>query len=120
VGAFAGDIAGSVVGHAGFLAQALDIVAPSLVVLAEGDGIHALWDAARVSIPGALVYRTADGACDLPVGLAGKVSIDGKAAAYLCLGPQCSAPITDPAVLRPQMLALRNAQSNHFSTRNMS
>ena len=29
----------------------------------------------------------------------GKTAIDGKPTAYVCIGPQCSAPVTEPAAL---------------------
>jgi uncharacterized protein YyaL (SSP411 family) len=29
----------------------------------------------------------------------GKTAIDGKPTAYVCLGPQCSLPVTEPAQL---------------------
>ena len=107
VRAFAPDLAHSLTGHTGFLAQSLDLVAPQLVVLAEGQGIEELAAAAKVALPGALVYRIPVDASDLPAGLAGKSAIDGLAATYLCLGPQCSAPVTDAVELRTQLNALR-------------
>jgi hypothetical protein len=29
----------------------------------------------------------------------GKTAIDGKPTAYVCIGPQCSLPVTEPAAL---------------------
>ena len=109
VRAFAPDLARNLAGHSGFLAQAIDLISPQLVVLVEGAGIEALAAAARTAMPGALVYRIPDGAADLPAGLAGKSALDGKATAYLCLGPQCSAPVTIADELRNQIRLLRSA-----------
>ena len=108
VRAFAPDHAHGLIGHTGFLAQSFDLIAPQLVVLADGAGIDALAAAARTALPGALVYRIPADAADLPAGLAGKGAVDGRATAYLCLGPQCSKPVTDADELRKQIIALRS------------
>jgi uncharacterized protein YyaL (SSP411 family) len=34
---------------------------------------------------------------------AGKGAIDGRAAAYLCAGPVCSLPLTDPVALAAEL-----------------
>jgi uncharacterized protein YyaL (SSP411 family) len=54
----------------------------------------------RVSIPASVVSVIASGD-DLGPGhpAAGKTRIDGRATAYICHGPLCSAPLTDPQAL---------------------
>jgi uncharacterized protein len=37
----------------------------------------------------------------------GKTAIDGKPTAYVCIGPQCSLPVTDPAALVETIRAAR-------------
>jgi hypothetical protein len=37
----------------------------------------------------------------------GKSAIDGKPTAYLCIGPQCSLPVTEPAALAQTARAAR-------------
>jgi hypothetical protein len=37
----------------------------------------------------------------------GKTSIDGKPTAYVCIGPQCSLPVTAPAALVATVKAAR-------------
>ena len=37
----------------------------------------------------------------------GKGLVDGCAAAYVCMGPVCSLPLTEPAALAEQLAALR-------------
>jgi hypothetical protein len=37
----------------------------------------------------------------------GKTAIDNKPTAYVCIGPQCSLPVTDPAKLVETMRAVR-------------
>jgi uncharacterized protein len=106
--AFSGDVMSGLTQHAGFLAQSIEAIAPQLVVISGGEGQAALAGVAhQTGLPGALVHVVSDGA--LPPGLAGKAPVEGKAAAYLCIGPQCAAPITDPAGLRTRLHHLRRA-----------
>jgi hypothetical protein len=37
----------------------------------------------------------------------GKRAIEGKPTAYVCIGPQCSAPVTEPAALVAAVKAAR-------------
>jgi uncharacterized protein YyaL (SSP411 family) len=111
--AFAGAIAENVLGHAGLLAATMDAIAPALIVLMvpKGGDAKALRRAlAQVSLPGAVVREVADGAA-LPANspAAGKRAIDGKAMAYVCIGPQCSAPVTEPEALVETVKAARVA-----------
>jgi uncharacterized protein YyaL (SSP411 family) len=51
-------------------------------------------------LPGAVVQEVREGET-LPQSSPayGKTAIDGKATAYVCIGPQCSAPVTEPDAL---------------------
>jgi uncharacterized protein YyaL (SSP411 family) len=112
--AFAGAMLQNVLAHAGLLAAELDVMAPALIVLVVPDGgdVRALRRAlSEVSLPGAVVQevREGDGASALPASSPahGKTAIDGKATAYVCIGPQCSLPVTEPAKLVETIKAAR-------------
>ena len=53
-----------------------------------------------MSLPGAVVQEVGAGD-SVPANSPahGKTAIDGKPTAYVCIGPQCSMPVTDPAAL---------------------
>ncbi|CAN5878981.1 thioredoxin domain-containing protein [soil metagenome] len=73
---------------------------PLQVALAAGEGGEALVAAARAQAPpGTLVVVGAGDDEGVPL-LAGRGSVDGRAAAYLCRGTVCGLPVTDPGVLR--------------------
>jgi uncharacterized protein YyaL (SSP411 family) len=65
---------------------------------------------ARLSLPGA-VQQVLNDATRIPASstLSGKKTRNGKATAYVCVGPQCSAPIFDAeglsSALRQQRMA---------------
>ena len=66
---------------------------------------RALLEAAHgLSLPNGIVLAVEPGE-DLPPDhpAAGKGPVDGRAAAYVCRGPVCSLPITDPAALRADL-----------------
>jgi uncharacterized protein len=107
--AFAPDLSRGLTQHTGFLANAIDLIAPQLVVIADGAGRDELRLAVNgVGLPGALVYMLPDGG-DMPGGLAGKAALGGAATAYLCLGPSCSPPLTAGPALTAQLATLRGA-----------
>jgi len=98
--------------HAGLLAAELDVIAPALVVLIvpEGSDARALRRAlSEVSLPGAVVQEVKAGEA-LPASSPahGKTAIDGKPTAYVCIGPQCSLPVTEPAQLVETIKAARS------------
>ncbi len=114
--AFGGVMRQNVLAHAGLLAAELDVIAPSLVVLIvpEGGDSLSLRAALRdVSLPGVVVQEV--GAGDASVGEAlpasspahGKTAIDGKPTAYVCIGQQCSLPMTEPKKLIETIKAAR-------------
>jgi uncharacterized protein len=101
--AFAGPMTENVLAHAGLLAAELDLIAPAHIVLIvpEGGDARALRRALNdVSLPGAVVQEVREGEA-LPESSPahGKTAIDGKATAYVCIGPQCSLPVTEPTAL---------------------
>jgi hypothetical protein len=101
--AFAGAMRENVLAHAGLLASEFDVFAPALVVFVvpEGGDARRLRGALRdVSLPGAVVQEVSDGE-ELPASSPahGKRAIEGKPTAYVCIGPQCSLPVTEPAKL---------------------
>ncbi len=101
--AFAGEVGRNIVAHTGLLASTFDLLKPQQVVLAGQhlEGGEALMKVIRsISLPGALQYAlndTANGAT-LP-GLRDKNAVNRRAAAYVCIGPQCSPSLTEPSDL---------------------
>ena len=100
---FGGAVAANPLGHSGVLAAAIDAQAPALVVLMvpqDGDA-SAMRGALRdVSLPNVVVDEVwADETLPSSSPASGKTAIDGKTTAYVCLGPQCSLPVTEPATL---------------------
>ena len=110
--AFQRDMAENPLGHASLFAANFDLLAPQHVAIVgpEGDGARArLARALRsVSLPGA-VEQVIDDTTQLPAEspLAGKGPVGGASAAYVCVGPQCSAPVTEPDRLVETLRAVR-------------
>jgi uncharacterized protein len=109
--AFAGAMRQNVLAHAGLLAAELDMIAPSLVVLIVpevGDARELRRALNEVSLPGAVVQEVRAGEV-LPESSPahGKTAIDGKPTAYVCIGPQCSLPVTEPSKLVETVKAAR-------------
>jgi uncharacterized protein YyaL (SSP411 family) len=111
--AFAGAMATNVLAHTGLLAAEFDLLAPAHIVLIvpEGSDASALRHALHeVSLPNAVVQEV--GAGDKLPGSSpahGKIAIDGKPTAYVCIGPQCSLPVTEPAALADAVKRARHA-----------
>ena len=110
---FAGAMNESVLAHAGLLAASLDAHAPALIVLmvpAGSDARDLRRALSRVSLPNAVVQEVREGE-ELPVSSPahGKSAIDGRPTAYVCIGPQCSLPVTDPAALVETIKTARRA-----------
>ena len=100
---FSGAVAKNVFSHTGLLTGVIDLLAPAhiVIVVPEGGDANALRRAlADVSLPNAVVQeiRAGDSVPDNSPAH-GKKAIDGKPTAYVCIGPQCSAPVTEPAAL---------------------
>lgn len=105
--AFAADIGANLVAHSGFVSAMLDVLAPQIVVISDGDKIKSetsgsltpLTDQMNsVSLPGAFEYvvdKTHEPG-QLAAGLADKIAIDGNATAYCCIAARCAPPTQDP------------------------
>ena len=109
--AFAGPMAENLLAHMGLLAADLDLIAPAHIVLIApegGDAKELRGALANVSLPGAVVQEVREGD-QLPASSPahGKAAIDNKPTAYLCIGPQCSLPVTEPAALVETVKAAR-------------
>jgi uncharacterized protein YyaL (SSP411 family) len=93
--------------HTGLLTGTLDLLAPAqiVIVVPEGGDARELRRAlANVSLPNAVVQEVREtlasrGALPESSPAHGKTAIGGKPTAYVCIGPQCSMPVTDPAAL---------------------
>jgi uncharacterized protein len=101
--AFAGAMSRNVFSHTGLLTGEIDLNAPAhiVIVVPEGADARELRRAlADVSLPGAVVQEIRERE-SLPTHSPahGKTALDGKPTAYVCIGPQCSAPVTEPAAL---------------------
>jgi hypothetical protein len=111
--AFSGEWTSNLIGHVGLLAGAMDLIAPQLVVILDGPlstspGLQAVLYGA--SVPGALEFAlVGDNAQISAPAIAGKTRIDAKTTAYICSGPQCSAPIREPEALRKALKEKRMA-----------
>ena len=103
VKSFGAALGKNVFSHTGLLTGVLDLIAPAHIVIAlpEGGDATSLRRAlADVSLPNAVVQELRAGE-SVPANSPahGKKPIDGKPTAYVCIGPQCSAPVTEPAAL---------------------
>jgi uncharacterized protein len=86
-----------------------ELLAEPVQIVIAGEPGDAGFDRLRravyeVSLPNRVVTPLAPGR-DLPTGhpAHGKGLVDGRAAAYLCIGPVCSLPLTDPEKLVAQL-----------------
>jgi len=112
--AFQGAAQTMAIGYTGLLYGALTLISPQHIVIAgdrKGPDATAWRKAlAEVSLPGAVVQWVGDGETVPPSSPAsGKPRIEGKTTAYLCFGPRCSQPITDPAQLKEIIREERHA-----------
>jgi uncharacterized protein YyaL (SSP411 family) len=109
---FSTDAARNLGGHTGLMAAAIDLLSPQLIVLVEGGGSsEAEFQSAlsRVSVPGALEMKAKDQVDDTgPPAVRGKSADHGRTTAYVCLGPQCSLPITTADDLRRLVIDQRS------------
>jgi uncharacterized protein YyaL (SSP411 family) len=82
--------------HMGFFSALADHIAPWHLVLIKGEGEEAMRDALTyISLPGAVVEWLPENGSAPPGSAAfGMRAIEGKATAYICIGPQCSQPVT--------------------------
>ncbi len=99
---FGGDIGRNIVAHTGLLAAAIDLIAPQQVVVAGLDleGGQALMEVIRsTSLPGAFQIGLDAQASPKFAALRDKQPVNRSGTAYVCLGPQCSAPLNEASDL---------------------
>ncbi len=103
--AFSGEIGRNIFGLGGILA-AHGLLGEGRQIALIGERADPRLTALRkavndVSLPERVSWVVPPGA-EFPIGhpLLGKIAVDGKPTAYICRGPSCSLPITDPAALR--------------------
>ncbi len=103
------------VGHSGMLSAALDRLAPALIVLMvpEGGDPTEMRAALRdVSLPNVVIDEVwADETLPSNSPAAGKTVVNDKTTAYVCIGPQCSLPVTEPDKLVETIKASRAAKA---------
>jgi uncharacterized protein YyaL (SSP411 family) len=108
--AFAGDAQRNPHSHATLLLAATVLAEPVQVVVvgdAGTPGFPALFAAAAsAAVPGRVLHPVPPQR-QLPAShpAAGKHLLDGHAAAYVCIGSTCEAPLRDPATLRARLAA---------------
>ncbi len=107
--AFQGAAQTMAIAYTGLLSGALTLIAPQHIVIA-GDKTSeeeaAPWRKAlsEVSLPDAIEQWVADSEAIPAASLAaGKNRIDGKIAAYVCIGQRCSMPVTGPELLKEKL-----------------
>ncbi|MCE8000766.1 MAG: thioredoxin domain-containing protein [Rhodobiaceae bacterium] len=112
--AFGGAVTKNAFPHGSWLAS-LDTAVNLTQIVIIGEKADAGKEALKetvlaLSLPTRLLLVLEPGT-DLPDGhpATGKTMLDGKATAYVCTGPVCSAPVTDPADLRAALEASRLA-----------
>jgi hypothetical protein len=115
LGAFAGVIWQNPIAFSGLIVGALDLLAPCHVVLIapksakDADAFKSALN--RISLPGAVVQVVQGNkqiAKSSPASaMKAKAS---KPTAYVCIGPQCSAPVTEHEKLEPQIRELRQTK----------
>ena len=81
---------------------------PVQIVIAYAGDAGDLLRAARESAPPAHVLSVTTAESALPDGhpAQGKGPVDGRSAAYVCVGPTCGMPVTDPNLLREELARL--------------
>lgn len=96
--------------HTGYFSGLADHTLPQHIVLIRGAGEASMRDALNnISLPGAVVQWLQDEASAPESSPAfGKRAVQGKATAYICVGPQCSPPVTTPDEL---LATLRRGRS---------
>ncbi|MGQ0455906.1 MAG: thioredoxin domain-containing protein [Hyphomicrobium sp.] len=94
---FSGSAASNPVGYCGLLAASLDLGRLVQIVAVDGPDRRHARTVNHVSTPGALEFRLAEeGVGGLPNGLQEKLQARGGAKTYVCIGPTCVPPETEP------------------------
>jgi len=105
--------------HTGYFSALADHLNPQHLVIIRGSRDEAVRDVmTQISLPGVVVQWLSEEE-DVPESSPafGKRAIEGKTTAYLCVGPQCSPPVTEPdqliALLRSGRVARTVSASDH-------
>ncbi len=121
LGAFQGAAQTMAIAYTGLLSGALTLISPQHIVIAgnKSSPDAAPWRKAlsEVSLPDAIVQWVDGGqAISEPSPAAGKGQVDGKITAYICFGPRCSMPLTEPELLKEKLKggAARRRASRRF------
>jgi uncharacterized protein YyaL (SSP411 family) len=110
--AFSGNVQQYIFARATLVRMGFYAQAPLCVVLVEGEGQDALEDVLRrLSVPQLCLQYAASGKT-LPTlhPAFGKGPVNGRAAAYVCLGQTCLAPVQDPAAFSEILKDVRSGQ----------
>jgi uncharacterized protein YyaL (SSP411 family) len=97
--------------HTGYFNALAEHMTPKHLVLMRGAGEAAMRDVlSHMSLPGVVIEWLAEDQ-SAPEGSPafGKRAVDGKTTAYLCIGPQCSPPVTTADQLRALIGTIRSA-----------
>ncbi len=108
LGAFQGAVQTAAIAFTGLLSGTLTLISPQHIVVVGGKSSAEAkpWRKAlsEVSAPNAIVQWVASGdAIPATSPAAGKAQVDGKITAYICFGPRCSTPVTDPGLLKEKL-----------------
>ncbi len=113
--AFRSEIAKNPVAHAGFIDAIMTLNEPQHIAIVAPNArteAHELYDTvAGLSLPGALMQTCVETeAVPANPALDGKVAIDGRPTAYVCVGPQCSLPVLSSNALRERLIEARQGR----------
>ncbi|MFW6024157.1 MAG: thioredoxin domain-containing protein [Dichotomicrobium sp.] len=112
--AFRDAIAQNPVAHAGFVQSLMSLIEPQHITIMapggeEADELRKTVDG--LSVPGAVVQSCAEERSKpANPALSGKVGVDDAPTAYVCIGPQCSLPVTSAERLRALLLDARKGR----------
>jgi len=109
---FRGDVANTPVGHAGMLYSLMSLLEPQHIAIIApngGDDPGALKTTINsLSLPGAVIQTCVEGeTAPANPAMVDKRSVEGKPTAYVCIGPQCSLPVTSGDALDDLLRAAR-------------
>jgi uncharacterized protein len=112
--AFQGAAQTMAIAYTGLLSGALTLISPQSIVIAGSksspDATPWLKALSEVSLPNAIVQWIDPGQpIPEPSPAAGKGQADGKITAYICFGPRCSLPFTEPGLLKEKLKEERHA-----------
>lgn len=110
---FSGAAMQNIFAYSSLLGGVLDLLAPAhiVIVVPQGESATELRKAlSHISLINAVVQEIRD-TNEVPASSPahGKSAIGGKATAYVCVGPQCSAPVTEPSALIETVKSARRA-----------